>query len=91
MYLRNETLLVFVSKEKSKSRKYQGKSEKSSIDMTSSRNMISTSGAQASPKMEGRNQMSGKVSVSCCYAKPVANAPWNPLMIRGRLKSVSRS
>ena len=28
----------------------------------------------------GRNQVSGKVSVPCWHATPVANAPWKPLM-----------
>ena len=55
--------------------------EKSSKDMASSRNLVSAIGAQASPKTEGRNQVSGRVSVPCWHATPVANAPWKPLMI----------
>ena len=49
--------------------------------MASSRNLVSTIGALASPKMGGRNQVSGRVSVPCWHATPVANAPWKPLMI----------
>ena len=30
----------------------------------------------------GRNQVSGRVSVPCWHATPVANAPWKPLLIR---------
>ena len=37
--------------------------EKSSKDMASSRNLVSTIGALASPKKRGRNQVSGRVSV----------------------------
>ena len=55
--------------------------EKSSKDMASSRNLVSTIGALASPKMGGRNQVSGRVSVPCWHATPVANAPWKPLNI----------
>ena len=55
--------------------------EKSSKDMASSRNLVSTVGALASPKMGGRNQVSGRVSVPCWHATPVANAPWKPLII----------
>ena len=29
----------------------------------------------------GRNQVSGRVSVPCWHATPVANAPWKPLII----------
>ena len=65
--------------------------EKSSKDMTSSRNLVSTRGALASPKIGWRNQVSGRVSVPCLHATPVANAPWKPLVIRSRSKSVSRS
>ena len=64
--------------------------EKSSKDMASSRNLVSTIGAQASPTMVGRNQVSGRVSVPCWHATPVANAPWKPLN-RWRPSSVSRS
>ena len=49
--------------------------------MTSSRNLVSTIGAQASPTMGERNQVSGRVSVPCWHATPVANAPWKPLII----------
>ena len=48
--------------------------------MASSRNLVSTIGALASPK-GGRNQVSGRVSVPCWHATPVANAPWKPLII----------
>ena len=34
----------------------------------------------------GRNQVSGRVSVPCWHATPVANAPWKPLVIRWRSK-----
>ena len=30
---------------------------------------------------EGRNQVSGRVSVPCWHATPVANTPWKPLII----------
>ena len=55
--------------------------EKSSKDMASSRNLVSTIGAQASLTMVGRNQLSGRVSVPCWHATPVANSPWKPLII----------
>ena len=29
----------------------------------------------------GRNLVSGRVSVPCCHATPVANAPWKLLII----------
>ena len=35
-----------------------------------------------------RNQVSGRVSVPCWLATPVANAPWKPLIIRWRSCSV---
>ena len=54
--------------------------EKSSKDMASSRNLVSTIGAQESPKKgEGWNQVSGRVSIPCWHATPVANAPWKQL------------
>ena len=56
--------------------------ENSSKDMASSRNLVSTIGAPASSKMGGRNQVSGRVSVPCWHATPIANAPWKPLIIR---------
>ena len=56
--------------------------EKSSKDMASSRNLVSTIGALASPKMGDGNQVSGRVSVPCWLATPVPNAPWKPLIIR---------
>ena len=49
--------------------------------MASSRNLVSTIGAQASPTMEGRNQVSGRINFPCWHATPVANAPWKPLII----------
>ena len=49
--------------------------------MASSTYLVSTIGAQASPTMVGRNQVSGRVSVPCWHATPVANAPWKPLII----------
>ena len=48
--------------------------------MASSRILVLTIGAQASPKMGGRNQVSGRVSVSYWHATPLANAPWKPLI-----------
>ena len=56
--------------------------EKSSKDMASSRNLVSTIGAQASPKKGGRNQVFGRVRVPCLHATPVSNAQWKPLIIR---------
>ena len=55
--------------------------EKSSKDMASSRNLVSTIGAQASPTVVGRSQVSGRVNVPCWHATSVANAPWKPLII----------
>ena len=51
--------------------------EKSSKDMASSRNLVSTIGAQATPIMGGggRNQVSGRISVPCWHATPVAVTP----------------
>ena len=60
----------------------QGK--KSNKDTASSRNLVSTIGAQASPKKEGQNQVSGRISVPCWLATPVTNAPWKLLVIRWR-------
>ena len=73
-----------------KSRKYQGVFEvKSRVKTWQVRgNLVSTIGALASPKMGGRNQVSGRVSVPCWLATPVANAPWKPLIIRWRSSSV---
>ena len=61
--------------------------KKSSKDMASSRNLVSIIGAVASPKMGGRNKVSGRVSVPCWYATPVAIASWKPLKIRWKSKS----
>ena len=65
--------------------------EKSSKDMVSSRNLVSTIGAQANHKKWGQNQVSGRAGVPCWHATPVANAPWKPLIIRWKSSSVSRS
>ena len=54
--------------------------EKSSKDMASLRNLVSTIGVLS--QNGGRNQVSGRVSVPCWLATPVANAPWKPLIIR---------
>ena len=43
--------------------------------------MVSTIAAQASPTMEGWNQVSERVSVPCWHATSVANAPLKPLII----------
>ena len=51
--------------------------EKSGKEMTSSRNPISTIGAQVSPKNGGRNQVSGRVSVPCWCATAVAHHHWS--------------
>ena len=39
----------------------------------------------------GRNQVSGRVSVPCWHATPVANASWKPFVIRLKSSSVSGS
>ena len=52
--------------------------EKSSKDMASSRSLVSTIGALASPKM-GTEPGVRKVSAPCWHATPVANDPWKPL------------
>ena len=49
--------------------------EKSSKDMASSRNLVSTIGAQASPKKGGRNQVFGRVRVPCLHATPRFKCP----------------
>ena len=53
--------------------------EKSSKDMASSRNLVNWSISRS--QNGGRNQMSGRVSVPCWHATPIANAPWKPLII----------
>ena len=55
--------------------------ERSSKDMASSRNLVSTIGSISKSQNGGRNQVSGRVSVPCWLATPVANAPWKPLII----------
>ena len=88
------TILIFISQSRgSKIEKVPRgiRGEKSSKDMANSRNLVSTIGAQASPKIGGRNQVSGMVSVPYWHAIPVANDPWKPLIIRWRSKTVSRS
>ena len=55
--------------------------EKTSKDMASSRNLVSTIGEQASPTMGRRNKVSGRLSVPCWHATTVANPPWKPLII----------
>ena len=58
---------------KAKSRKYQG--------VLKVKSRVKTwQVAQASPK-GGRNQVSGRVSVPCWLATPVAYAPWKPLIV----------
>ena len=47
--------------------------EESSKDIASSKNLVSTIGAQASPKMG--DQVSGRVSVPGWHVTPIANAP----------------
>ena len=49
--------------------------------MASSRNLVSTIGAQASPAMGDGTRCPERVSVPCWHATPVANAPWKPLKI----------
>ena len=50
--------------------------------MTSSRNLVSTIGAQASPTMGDETRCpEGFTSVPCLHATPVANAPWKPLIL----------
>ena len=56
--------------------------EKLSKDMASSRNLVSTILSISKSQNGGRNQVSGRVSVPCWHATPVANAPWKPLVIR---------
>ena len=54
--------------------------EKSSKDMASSRNLVSTIGALASPKW-GTEPGVRKGKRPCWHATPVAKAPWKPLII----------
>ena len=56
--------------------------EKSRKDIASSRNLVSTTGSHASPKMGVRNKVSGRASAPCWRATSVANAPRKPLLIR---------
>ena len=49
--------------------------------MASSRNLVSTIEGISKSQNGGRNQVSGRVSVPCWHATPVANAPWKPLII----------
>ena len=55
--------------------------EKSNKDMASSRNLVSTIVAQASPK-KGDGIMCPKGKLRCWHSTHVANAPWKPLIIR---------
>ena len=70
------TFLYMQSKIKRVPRGIRG--EKSSKVMASSRNLFSTIGAQASPKMGGTELgvRNGKRFLLAC--QPVANAPWKP-------------
>ena len=73
--------MIIQSKIEKVTRGIQGK--KTSKDMASSMNLVSTIEAQASPTMGDRiNQVSGRVSVPCWHATPVANAPWKPLICK---------
>ena len=65
--------------------------DKSRKDMASSVKLVSSIGAYASPKKGGRNHVSGRISVPCWRATPVANDPWKLLVIRWRSSPVSRS
>ena len=78
---------------KQKSRKYQGVFEvKSRVKTWQVRGIWSQQLASISKSQNGgRNQVSGRVSVPCWQATPVANAPWKPLVILWRPNSVSRS
>ena len=84
---------IFASKLEKIPRGIRG--ERSIKYMASSRNLVSTTGAQTSPKTAkgdgGRNQVSERVILPCWLATPVANAPWKPLIIRRRSGSVLRS
>ena len=48
--------------------------------MESSRNVVSTIGAQASPKMGGRNQVSGRVIVPVGMSYPLQKQKISPLV-----------
>ena len=79
MALQTDICTILLSKIEKVPRGIRG--EKSSKDMASSRNLVSTIGALASPKW-GTEPGAGRVSVPCWLATPVAYAPWKPLIIR---------
>ena len=56
--------------------------EKSSKDMASYEEFGLNNWSISKSQNGGRNQVSGRVSVPCWHATPVANAPWKPLVIR---------
>ena len=65
-----------------KSRKYQGVFEvKSRVKTWQVRGIWSQQLEHQQVPKWGRNQVSGRVSVPCWHATPVANAPWKPLII----------
>ena len=77
---------------KAKSRKYKGVFEvKSRVRTWQLRGIGLNNWSISKSQNGGRNQVSGRVSVPCGHATPVANAPWKPPAIRWRSKSVSRS
>ena len=66
-----------------KSRKYQGVFEvKSRLKTWQVRGINLNNWSISKSQNGGRNQVSGRVSVPCWLATPVANAPWKPLIIR---------
>ena len=85
------TLKCNTANYQARSRKYRWvQGEKFSKDTASLSNLISTIGAQASPK-RGMEPGVRKGKRSLMHATSVANAPWKPLTIRWRSSSVSRS
>ena len=71
-----------VSFEGAKSRKYQGVFEvKSRVKTWQVRRIGLKNWSISKSQNGGWNQVSGRVSVPCWHATPVANAPWKPLII----------
>ena len=83
------TLKSYILPFQAKSRKYQGVFEvKSRVKTWQVRGIGLNNWSISKSQNGGQNQVSGRVSVPCWLATPVANAPWKPLIIRWRSSSV---
>ena len=73
---------ILIIRFNAKSRKYQGVFEVKRRVKTWQVRVIGLNNWSTSKSHNGgRNQVSGRVSVPCWHATPVANAPWKPLII----------